>query len=97
MTSMQGNPPPSRREKLRAANGPPIEDWDIALIGRQRVKEDAAYTLARNEVEDPLSVKGVRGAFMFCIKHAEGALSRVPFEIVKHVESFLHDTVSCVV
>ena len=93
MIAMSANPRPSGRERHRPGNGPPIDDWEAVLIGRQLIKEDAAFTRGQNEEEGALSVKGVRGVLTFCIANVEGALARVPLEIVKKIEQVLHDNV----
>jgi hypothetical protein len=62
-------------------------------MGRQLIKEEAAYTQEQNEAEGSFPVKGVRGALVFCTKNAEGALARLPLEIIKKIEKVQHDTV----
>ena len=86
------DPRPSARERNRPVNGPSIDEWEAALVGRLRIKEEAAYTRGSEE-EKSLSVKGVRGVLLFCVKNAEGALSRIPVEVVEMIEQILHDTV----
>ena len=81
MLPMPTQPRPTHRTKYQPVNGPPIEDWETALLGRQLIKEEAAYTRGQDG-ENSGSVKGVRGALMFCVRNAEGALRRVPVEIV---------------
>lgn len=94
MLGMPCSPQLSARERNRPRNGPPIDDWEAALLGRQLLGSSAPYTLPENEDEDPLTAKSVRGILWFCVQNSEGALSRVPFEIIKQIEAVLHDTVS---
>ena len=84
---------PTAREKHRPANGPPIDEWEAALVGRQMVRASAAYTRGQKEVGKSLSVKGVRDAMIFCVQNAEGALARLPVEIIEEIEQILHDSV----
>lgn len=93
MLSMPSHPRPSGRERCRPANGPSIDDWEAAMLGRQLVKKSAAYTMSQSKTDDFPSVASVRGVLLFCIYHADGALARIPTEIVQNIEQILHDTV----
>lgn len=84
---------PSAREKNRPVNGPAIDEWEAALVGRQMIKPNAAYTISHHEADEFPSVASVRGALLFCINHADGALARIPVEIVRRIEQILHETV----
>ena len=76
---------PSDRERNRPRNGPPIDDWEKALIGRTCVKRDAA---------DSVSDKSLRATLRICVRKADGALSRVPNEVLVQIERILNDSVS---
>ena len=78
---------PSGREKYRPRNGPPIDDWEKALIGRTLVKRDAA---------DSVSDKSLPATLRICVKKADGALSRIPSEVLVHIEEILNDSVGIV-
>ena len=86
-------PRPSPRERNRPRNGPSINEWESALIGRQLIKEDAATPLSPDEPLSPLPAWSVRDQLIFCVQHAESALSRVPVPIVLEIERILHDAV----
>ena len=76
---------PSTRERFRARNGPPIDDWEIALIGREVIKENAA---------DGVSNKSLRATLNICARKAQGALKQLPVEVLLQIEQILHDSVS---
>jgi hypothetical protein len=91
MLSRFGSPRPSNRKRNRPRNGPPIDDWEAAVIGRRIIKEDAAYT--RDQGEVATSTQSLRGALTFCVQNASGALSRLPPEIIRRIEMIIHNTV----
>ena len=68
---------PGPRERFRARNGPAIEEWEHALIGREVIGKDAADTVSGPSLHATLEI---------CAKKAQGALSRIPVEIWLRVE-----------
>ena len=77
---------PRWQDKSRPRNGPAIEEWEQALLGRERIKEDAA---------DAVSDKSLRATLKICVKKADGrAFGRLPLEVILQIEQLLHDTVS---
>jgi hypothetical protein len=70
---------PSSREKQRPRNGPAIEDWEAVLVGRKLVPEDY---LAKRRAQIAL---GLRSS----VQASEGALGRLPTEIVTYIEQIL--------
>lgn len=85
MLPMPSQPRPSGREHFRPRNGPPIEEWEAALIGRQLIKEDTA---------DMVSDKSLHATLKICSQKAHGALSRLPIEVILSIEHLLHSSVS---
>ena len=85
MLPMPSQPRPSDREHFRPRNGPPIEEWEAALIGRQLIKEDAA---------DMVSDKSLHATLKICSQKAHGALGRLPIEVILLIEHLIHSSVS---
>ena len=85
--NMLGMPTPSSglnaREKSRPSNGPPIDDWEAVLLGRKVVPENYAEK-RRADV-----TLGLRSS----IQLSQGALGRLPREIVVLIEKILQDEV----
>jgi hypothetical protein len=84
-------------KRKQPANGPPIEEWESALIGRTRVKREAAFTTGSEMTSRSVSRQSVRGNLIFVCRHAEpkSSLSRIPVELIDRIEQILHDSVGC--
>lgn len=61
-------------------------------MGKQVVKKSAAYTRSPDD-RGPVSIASLQGVLLFCIRNADGALARLPVEIVRTIEQILHETV----
>lgn len=73
------------QDRSRPRNGPAIEEWEHALLGRERIKNDAA---------DAVSDKSLRATLKICVKNADGrAFGRLPLEVILQIEKLLHDSV----
>jgi hypothetical protein len=84
---------PTVSEKRAPEGGPSIQEWETALIGRYRSLNYAADPI---DPRIPLSVvpeNSVRGVLLGCVENSEGALGRVPVDVVLEIERVLFDTV----
>ena len=70
---------PSARERNQPSNGPPVDDWETMLVGRKLVPEDY---LAKRRAQIAL---GLRSS----VQASEGALGRLPTEVVTYIEEIL--------
>ena len=85
MLVMRSQPRPNHREKHRPRNGPSIDDWEAALVGRRIIAEDADIT----KRVGVWTVAEVGFGLRSNVKDSQCVLRRLPREVVEKIEQIL--------
>lgn len=83
----------NHRNRFQPRNGPPIDEWEAALIGKYLVKASAADTTGPEDSEGTVPADSVRGVLMSCVSKNAGAFGQLPPHIIRKIEQIVRDNV----